>query len=108
MQLVGITFGTISNIRPSHLFSGCDLQFGECFVCSGNINDWLLVKLAELWLDRNRCSAFFIESAFFSDTSSNGDEAAAAAAPVESLLWAADDDCGTVCGWKGRGVSESH
>lgn len=32
----------------THLFIGCDLQFGECFVGSGNISDWLRVKLAEL------------------------------------------------------------
>ena len=27
---------------------GCDLQWGECFGCSGNTSDWLRVKLAAL------------------------------------------------------------
>lgn len=81
----------------SHLFMGCDLQCGACFVCSGKTNDWLRVRLAELALDCNRCwAAFCNESRFFSDPA--GDRVAEA--DEEPVLGLPKDgvDCGTACG----------
>lgn len=73
---------------------------GECFVCSGNTNDWLLVKLAELGLGCSRCwaASLFTESSFFlSDTAGDdgdGDgDAAFVLSPAEN-----GDGCGTACG----------
>lgn len=73
MQLC--SYSSSKSPPPTHLFMGCDLQWGACFGCSGNTNDWLRVRLAELGLERNnnRCCSV-------------GEAPAAALGRVESVL----------------------
>lgn len=51
------------------------MQLGECFVGSGNTNDWLRVKLAEL-LFRSRCSAALLTTDTVGDEDGDEDDSA--------------------------------